>query len=104
MTRPKTKEYVTFSFKCLVGRDDKLIELMREVNGDRSAFIRKKLQQSLHLPVPTDPRTVDVATLQSELAKAVEKILRSPMSRQVLEVPAVVVQDVNDMGARIPDF
>lgn len=105
MTRPKTKEYVTYSFKCLKGRDDELISVLDRVKNDRSAYIRKRLSMALGLPLPPDPQTVDLETLRAELTKAVDKILKSsPIAFSGTAAAPRARQDVNDKGNRIPDF
>lgn len=111
MSRPKTKHYRTYSFKCLEGRDDDLIAALEAVKKDRSAHIRKALSAALGLPLPADSaQPVDVETLRAELTRFASAILEN--------MPTVVVsdghngragmrralRDVNDKGANIPDF
>lgn len=109
MARPKTKEYVTFSFKCLAGRDDDLIKLLQEYKADRSRYIRDHLRLALDMSTPSDPQVVDLETLRAELNAAVDTILENlpritfPAQRQS-EPQTRARRDVNDRGKNIPDF
>jgi hypothetical protein len=107
MPRKKTKEYKTYSFKCLVGRDDDLIQALETERLDRSRFIRDMLVAALDLPRPIDPvEPVSVDILRAELEKAVGVILGNlPVGGGVTSVRQPrQLRDVNNKGQNIPDF
>lgn len=98
-------EYRTFSFKCRVGADDDLIEILAG-RRNRSNFIRRKLRLGLRLPEPAASETLTVDTLRSELDRVIGA-LQSGVTVDTIPVPRPdrpTRRDVNDNGNRIPDF
>lgn len=100
-------EFVTFSFKCRVGRDDDLIRLLRDELGrkNRSGFIRRKLRLALGMDDQADPGAITLADLRAELAPLLDAIQNATViAEPAPEKPSRKRKDVNEFGDNIPTF
>lgn len=104
--RKKKLKYRSFTFRCEYGRDDDLIVKLEGCEeNERSEVIRTMLRLGGKLPLPPRPQVVDVATLRSELGKAIDYLIDN-LPAVALEgaSQSLALKDVNDKGRNIPDF